>query len=137
MSDSPLLIGSLIHLPDHHLGPHVSVAVRQVQHQAIELADNIGVSDVPLLVLSSVVGKANHFGSYNISSMGDIYRWSCVTCIIISIENVQSHPVSVLETVIVIIPGPELRVVSVIRLLHHNIVVSIETEAEMVQVAAN
>ena len=54
------------------------------------------------------------------------------TSIIISTINIQGHAVLVPETVIVIIPGPELGVVPVISLLHHNIIVSVKTNAEVI-----
>ena len=54
------------------------------------------------------------------------------TSILISTTNIQSHAILVHETVIVIIPGPELGVVLIISLHHHNIIVSVKTNAEVI-----
>ena len=57
------------------------------------------------------------------------------TGIIISTVNIQSHAILVPETVIVIIPGPELGVIPVIILLHHNIIVPVKTNTKVIQEA--
>ena len=55
-----------------------------------------------------------------------------LTSIFISPTDVQSHAILVLEAVIVIIPFPELGVVPVITLFHHNITFPVETNAKIV-----
>ena len=57
------------------------------------------------------------------------------TSIRVSSLHVQCNTVLVPETVIVIIPGPELGAVSVIILLHHNIIVPVQTNTKVIQEA--
>ena len=57
------------------------------------------------------------------------------TSIRVSSLHVQCNTVLVPETVIVIIPGPELGVVLVISLHHHNIIVSVKTNTKVIQEA--
>ena len=55
-----------------------------------------------------------------------------LTSIFIPPTDVQGHAVLVPEAVVVIIPGPELGVVPIIPLLHHNIAIPVETNTQIV-----
>ena len=90
----PLIVGSFISIlgPDNHSCSWIRVASLQIQNQAVEFTDHEGVSDVPLLVLTSMVRIPDDLGA----------------SIIISSTDIQSHAILVPQTVIVIIPHPEL-----------------------------